>query len=475
MPASPETYVIASGEPLGAGRFVAPDWAPAAGEIKTISKAAGYFGTSGGAVFGEINPAYQVWNPWAPSEGAWYTETLPSTGVESSRFLGFGSGGYYWGSIMTFAGAAFDTDSRRIVQYGAGHAAPNVTAPFAFDLADLKWKWLDTPLPWKGYWGMGSPPSETDRTYRFPNGEIDYDWGEVVGGKFAEFPAYDRPGIVQPIPSHGRNRLLHVPAAILGNAKGALLNAGLATGVLSGTYSYQSHIFDYDTSRWRRTQNNFPVASGDTTARGYALDPETRTAVMYGGGSIFRVIDFDTETWRAIRTASNSFSGANDRGSIHFLPIPRLLVAALPNGDTAIHFGAVAYDDVLGSSAFSITTLNVAAQSFPLTLAGSYPGTNMGIGFGYCPVDGCLYSINGSGGSNKYWKLSPPPGAVTTSEYLSGTWTLTEHTFASGALALPGSQSWVFNRLNWDRKSRSFLWFSDSSTGPVQAFRPAGV
>lgn len=376
---------------------------------------------------------------------------------------------------MTFAGAAFDTDSRRIVQYGAGHAAPNVTAPFAFDLTDLKWKWLDTPLPWKGYWGMGSPPSEADRAYRFQNGEVNYDWGELVGGNFADFPDYDRPGIVQPIPSHGRNRLIHVPASVLGNAKGGLLNAGLATGVLSGTYSYQSHIFDYDVSAWRRTQNNFPVRSGDTTARGYALDPETKTAAMFGGGDFFRVIDFDTETWRAIRTASNSFSGMNDRGTIHFLAGPRLLLAALPASDTAFHFGAVPYDAILGTGAFSITELTVAAASQPLTTAGSYIGTTMGIGFGYCPVDGCLYSINGSGGSDKYWKLSPPAGAITAGEHLSGTWSLTEHTFSSGTLLPAGSQSWVFNRLSWDKHSRSFLWFTDSSAGPVQAFRPAGI
>ena len=457
-------YIVESGGILAAGRFVAPAWSPAAGSIVSISKAAGFFGTNGGATLAEINPKYQAWNPDAPNEGR------------------FAAGGYYWVSINGYSGICWNTDTRQLVNYGAGHAAPNVCAPFCFDLNDLKWKWLDTPLPWTGYWGMSSPPTQAQLDAAFPNGEINYDWGEVLGDS-TTWGALAQPGVLQPIPAHTRWNKVYIPASILGNTKGGMFSYGAYSGVLSGTNSNGSHIFDFDLAKWRRTTNRLPSLPStynySSSGSGGFCDEQTKTMLHYGGGKYARLFNFETDSWELRTGTTSGIAGATDAGSVRAYPPARLLFCAFgrkadgtaSNADgVTMVFAAAPIDGIIANS-FSIAPLNVSVDSWPLTAAGN----NTGVGWGYCPVDKCLYTVNGTGGSSKYWKLAPPANAVTQADYLTGTWTLTEHAFSSGTLSSASSQSSVYNRLSWDRNSRSFLWFPDSVSGPVQAFRPHGV
>lgn len=474
MPASPETYVIASGEPLGAGRFVAPDWAPAAGEIKTISKAAGFFGTNGGATLAEINPAYQSWNPDAPSLGVFGIKN-PNNGIAA----------YSWGSITGYCGSSFNTDKRQLVMYGAGHASANVYAPFAFDLADRKWKWLDESLPFDGYarlWFNGYNPDKTTTLTYYSEDEIDYDWGEVKGD-YSGYGAFARPGIVQPIPGHSRSNLTHIPASLAGNAGGKLFNFCGSAGVLSGNYSRKSHLWDYDTARWSRTAQWFPEAAGPGHWRGSKLDVETGKVIIMGScgpSSPLYVHDVESGIYTA-RYPINSVTSCSDIGGclvhevgrLFIMPAARDSSGASANGLNGATFEFIAgiIDEMIGAGSFTLASLNVIVEStWPLTSAGN----NLSIGWQYCPVDKCLYTINGTGGSDKYWRLAPPPNATTPGEYLTGTWTLSELTFLSGANAATGI-SWMYNRLSWDKKSRSFIFISDGTSAPVQAFRPAGV
>lgn len=202
--------------------------------------------------------------------------------------------------------------------------------------------------------------------------------------------------------------------------------------------------------------------------------------IHYGGGRYFRVFDFDTDLW-SLRTAPSGPPGSTDGGVFFAYPPARLAFCAQArtadgessnsNGVTWA-FSATPIDAIVSGTDLSITNLTATEPTeWPLRTN----GYNTGGGWSYCPADKCIYSFNGQGGSNKYWKLSPPVGAVTSNDYLTGTWTLSVHTFASGALSAASSQSWVYNRLSWDAKSRSFLWFPDSVSGPVQAFRPHGV
>lgn len=451
-------------------------WSPRAGEIKEISHKAGMHPLGAGATLAEISPSVQPWNPEFPRPG-------PYNDPDSF--------GYGWGTINGYSGVCWNTDTRQLVNYGAGHASINVCAPFCFDLNDLRWKWLDTPLPFDGYGrvliGQHSvPPSQSVIESLYPNGEIDYPWGELKGDSPGWMMAYGtgpwlRPGRIQPIPGHTRNVLAHIPATILGNRQGGLFKFGSAGGVLSGARSSCSHIFDYDTKTWRRTANQAPrFGRGiSSTAQSTIVDAETHTAIHYGGGNQFKVFDFLTDSWRDLRVSSDSFPGSVDAGNVLAFPPARLLICAFArdasgkrayyNGRT-FDFYAVSIDSIVGKAAFSIAPLIVSVSSWPLNVAGN----NTGIGFGYCPQDNCFYCVNGDTNSKKYWRLAPPV-AMTQGGYLSGTWKLTEHAFASGALSSPGKRSWVFNRLSWDDRSRAFLWFPDAISGPVQAFRPHGI
>lgn len=469
MPAQPETYAIASGEPLGAGCFVAPDWAPVAGEIKQISHAAGYFGTNGGATLAEITPANQAWNPNAPSIAL------------------YGDGAYYWGSITVYGGAAFNTDTREVVLYGAGHSAINVCAPFCFSLDELRWRWLDTPLPFDGFSallhsGKELPASQADTELYYPPEQYNYAWGELQGG-WSGWPAgYGRPGKIFPVPGHSFTGLVHLPASVMGNAKGGLLYAMEPSGILTGSNAKSSHVFDYDTATWSRCTNQPAYQIRSST--GQAYDPVTKKAFAFGSsGPISTVMVFDplTRTW-STRTSSNSVATSVGAPGNYIHEKSRLYLcvgARDSNGNPGNEINGVTFDfygvslDLLaGTDAFSFTKLTVSAvTTWPLNSI----GYNSRMGWGYCPVDGCLYCITGQGGADKYWKLAPPVGAVTQADYLAGTWTLTEHTFSSGAVVSSSGQSYVYNRLKWDVKSRAFIYFPDSGTDPVQAFRPHGV
>ncbi len=145
-----------------------PVWAPAAGEIRNISHAPRRHPLGAGAVLSEIDPKYQPWNPEAPRQG-------PYKATE-----------YYWGSVLGYCGVCHNPDTRQLVIYGAGHASINVCAPFAFDLNDLRWKWLDVPLPFDGYRQIlvnrhSAPPSEATVRLYYPEEQLDYDWGELKG------------------------------------------------------------------------------------------------------------------------------------------------------------------------------------------------------------------------------------------------------------------------------------------------------
>ncbi len=472
MPASPETYAIASGEPLGAGRFIAPDWAPAAGEIKTISKPAGFFGTNGGALLEEIDPKYQAWNPLAPSQG-------PYKGTE-----------YYWTSVMGYSGLAHNTDARQLVFYGAGHSSINVCAPYCFDLNDLRWKWLDTPLPADGYKafslsGLAVNKANFDSIY--PPEQHDYDWGEWKGDWAGWETLYGsgpwlRPGKIQTSPGHSRGMLSHIPASIFGNSKGAMLMLQQPTGMLSGVGGKASHVFDYDLSSQRRLANQRQFNSLYNHQKGIVIDRVSRKAVAFGSEDVHNkwyVMDLLAETWVTRTAAANAYTTGDHGGNtLHeasrLIIVPCRMAGATPvSVGTTFRFYAVSVDDVVGSGSFSPVVLDVAVDTdWPI----NHLGDNRYIGWEYCPADECLYCINGSNGSTNYWRLSPPDGATTSGQYISGTWTLTKHTFSVGSLVSTGQNpSYVYNRLSWDRNSRSMIWISDRIIDPVQAFRPEGI
>lgn len=455
------------------GSSMTPVWAPSPGHITSISHPAGRHPLGRGATLAEISPAHQSWNPNAPS-------LYPYNA---------GVGAYGWHTHYGYCGSSFNTDTRQIVMYGAGHSSINVCAPYCFDLNDLRWKWLDTPLPFDAFKcildkGYPHPPPRGQMESCYPPEQYDYDWGDLNGDWNGWPSGYGRPGKIQPVPTHTRAGMVHLPAGVIGNSKGALLFCGANTGVLSNAGNFGGHVFDFDTQTWSRLNQRPTSPLGSPV-----FDGQTRKVVYFGNGgdptNIYRVLDVDRRTW-ATRNASSSCFYTTDGGGQLLHKASRLHIVPAhvdANGASTWHtrdawvryrFFATSFDAIVGTADFAPTELTIkVASSWPVTSQGN----NRYLGWSYCPEDACLYIINGEHGSNRYWRLAPPAGAVKQDDYLAGTWVLTEHTFARGMVRSPGdrTRSMMYNRMQWDIVSRSFVWWPDSIDGPVQAWRPSMI
>lgn len=466
-------FVSSVGGAIAPGRFTMPTWAPSAGQTKAISYPAGTHPAGRGATLAEISPQYEDWNPHKPS-------------------ISIYGNGYSWGTYYGYCGSAFNVATRQIVLYGAGHVSINVCAPSCFDLNDLRWKWLDTPLPFDALGllktnGIAYAKQQQVETY-YPREQYNFAWGDV-NGDWAGWPAgYGRPGKIQPLPTHSYATTTWIPPAAMGNTKGGYLMFGSYEGVINSSGNNGTHVFDFDTQSWSRGNNPWP--GGASNARGARVDPVSGKVIVFGtgpGASLsFRIFDAATKLW-SIRTASGvGATTTTDHPGNVIHEAARLYVVPGPllsNGSPATwqkfgvkyKFQVASLDAILGTGFFSITVLTVNEQ-------GGWPlndlGNNRYIGWAYCPEDKCLYAINGVHGSNKYWRLAPPANAIDQDDYLAGAWTLTERTFSSGTLQSPGPytpRSSMFNRLAWDVTSRAFIWWPDHVAGPVQAFRPNGI
>jgi hypothetical protein len=120
--------------------------------------------------------------------------------------------------------------------------------------------------------------------------------------------------------------------------------------------------------------------------------------------------------------------------------------------------------------------LAVSAKKWPLQRS----GTTGNIGWTYCPINGCFYAVDGKHDSRSIWKLSPPQGALTTEDFLVGTWTIEEESLTASISnydqgGAPTGTSSIYNRLVWDDCARCFLWVDDWYESQVQAIRPRSI
>lgn len=453
-----------------------PPWTPAPGHIATISYNKGNHpnGVRGGAVMSEIDPRYQTWNPSAPAQG-------PYGGLERS---------YYFNSIHAYCGATFNAQTRQIVGYGAGHSAINVPAVWAFDLNDLTWKWLDTPLPTDSlslprFKGFNAPISQAGIERFYPPEQYDFVWGDW-NGDWPGWPAgFGQPGKIFPEPGHSRSAICYIPGSAYGNTAGAMLKLASSSGSNAGTHATGTHLFNFDSRKWVRTANR-PTAMGGSTVFDSAIGKTY--SVDHGSASgpvkAIKVFDVASRTWEQNRTTSRGpymdFSAGGGGINIH-MP-SRLILISCPqdnagNATKPVKFGiyAAAIDSMLANR-YSWSQLSVSGTSWPVGSDG-FMWTPEWV---YCPVNACFYTVNGVNGSRSLWKLSPPVGATTQAEYLASTWTVTAETMEGGSLYSRNQggaigDSYVYKRLSWDAQSRSFLWYSDWYEGPVQALRPIGL
>jgi hypothetical protein len=92
-----------------------------------------------------------------------------------------------------------------------------------------------------------------------------------------------------------------------------------------------------------------------------------------------------------------------------------------------------------------------------------------GIGFALVPELGAFFLRSSNvADAQKLWKLTPPRG-----DLLTGVWTLREITM-DGARVVEGSHQGYYKRFCFASKVGCLIWAS-STTGPVYAYRPAGL
>ncbi len=466
----------ATSGPTNTSIDVLPTWAPAPGQIANISYKKGEHpdGARGGAVMSEIDPRYQTWNPSAPAQG-------PYGGTEGS---------YQFNSIHAYCGATFNSDTRQIVGYGAGHSAINVGAVWAFDLNDLAWKWIDTPLPTDGlslprFAGFSAPISKTGIERFYPSDQYDFTWGDW-NGSWAGWPTgFEQPGKIFPEPGHSRSAICFILGSVFGNQKGAMLKLSASTGSNGGTFATGTHLFNFDTRQWKRTANR-PSATGGSTVfdsvsgRTFSVGQDSSSGFV----NSIKVFNVGTNSWEpdSITSGGPYMNFSAGGGGINIHDPSRLVLISCPqdNAGKALNptrFGIYATDigGVLAGR-FSWYQLSVSASSWPVGSDGLIWSPEWVI----CPANGCFYTVSGVDGSKLLWKLAPPSNAKTQAEHLVGTWTVSAEVMGGVPLysrnqAGGVGDSFVYKRLCWDQKSRCFIWFSNWYEGPVQAIRPTGT
>lgn len=468
------TYTVSAGDPVVAGYYIVPPWAPNPGQFVTISYAKNAHPLGDPAVLEQISPQYQSWNPGGVGTG----ECGPWGGKTPSNI-------YHFTSILSYSGMCFSPELRKYIGYGAGHAAVCIPAPFSFDLETLAWEWLSVPIPSDGFTlTQGVAANAATVALYYPSTQFDTTWGEWIGGYSGWPSGYEQPGLIFPETSHTYNNLMIIPAIKYGNNNGALLLVNSPTGDTTGTDMKTSHIYDFDTRQFIRTANRQSTVGN--SAGGMCYDAASNTAYACSNGSSttrssLEVLDIPTKTW-STKTCSN-ISITIESGGMRSHPDSNLIMMFTPidSGGNPTYLGikhkiyAASTTSILAGG-FTWTVLTVSGSNWPLRT----DGTIQQIGWCYCPLDKSFYTVNGVNASTTVWKLAPPSGAVTTNDYLTGTWTISALSMTSGQLismraASNFNDSYVYNRVQWDVTSSSFLWTTDYNEGPVQAFRPPGV
>lgn len=219
MPASPETYVIASGEPLGAGRFIAPS---ISGGIWTPDRDA-----AGNVLRG--NWLGLPLHSWVEVSGQVMNDV-----IQTPHYNGNGYDGAS-GIIGVWNGAAYDYVNKRMYLAGGGHGGTSAceTGIYKIDIPSLSLSRI-----------RDRDPMDMLQTYNATTDQMD------VG--VDHFEPWNDPLINgTPGATHTYNGLLWVPPSVLGNTNGGVFYLGRAKA-----------IWNLDTHEWTTTHWHKPTRSG---------------------------------------------------------------------------------------------------------------------------------------------------------------------------------------------------------------------
>lgn len=460
---APDIGAVISGQVFGTvgcswnSELTVAPWAPVSGTIANISLNTRV----------DINPANDpLANPNYPLDAPWE------------------DAGYGWHTVAAYCGAVMAEDigsKGTYLQYGgAGHAAVNATFMFGFDLDDRLWKRIQKrPLPTDSL-GLAAADQANFGSY-YSVDQLDSTWGNWKGD-YSGWGSFAQPGYNPPVGGHTRNSWVYRPASAVGNTSGQVITAWHDTGRLSGTGSRGSHIWDADTGNWSHTTNLRPNAG--SSVGGIRYFPHLDAVIgmnlesSSSGYQFLDVLDCSTMTWSR-RTLTNGIDCYVDATCFACDDLYVFVSNVADPGTPMLFYGIEASKIKDGISA-GWTPLNISAASYPLSgTTDIYLEFTKNVQWEQCPIDGNFYAVNRLHGSNKLWKLVPPPG--NTAAKLAGTWTITEQTLTGETLDCRisnGTSLWPsfdYSRLRWSTWANAFIWTSDYNAGNVQAIRPQGV
>lgn len=488
--ATPDTYTVASGATVYAGRVPSqPSWTPAAGHATPIGYTAGAHPLSLPATLYDIRPAVQSWvgsEPWKTSNN------------------------YQFSSITGYCGGAFAPSRRRFYRMGGGHASYCVPAHYFHDLPSLSWGWAYVPLPTDGLDLVAGSLDGSVATARaavasaYTNGQFDgvTDWHWQ--GSSSSWGALAQPGVIQAEAGHSYFGDVYVPPEAWGNTYGAILKLYPGGGRAPECFVPERHYLDLDDHLIKLTANyrSNPSAAaggscyfGGTVQRVFSL---TNTS----GGSFFSALDMltpSTKTWSSVSTGNSTIPNLYSGGLMAHLPSGLLIHAVpatsqSPTDATYISanqhiFYVVDAASLKAGSAPSWAQLTVTGASWPVRP--TYGSNECGqVAWSYCPRNGKFYAINGNNGTNTLFILNPPVGAVTQSDFKNGTWTVTTESIiliggipcggtggASGDSIISGGTGTLdpMNRFPWDELSGSFISYDNWYQSRPVSVRPLGV
>lgn len=462
-----------------------PTWVPAAGATGLVGYTTGSHPVSGwGASVVDLDPLGDSWNPTPSNSGPW------NAGVSYA---------YPFHSVNSYSGGAWSVTQRKFLMLGAGHSAYSIPVPYSYSVANMGWKWEAVPVPSDGLAKCNK--AQLTRSLveaQYPTTQFNYTWGEWQGD-YSGWPAgFSRAGEIFPEVAHSYGSLVWIPGSAIGNTNGAMLITSQATGISTGSDMIGGgHHFNLDTGKWVRNANQRTgtVSQSNAAAGGacwFGGSVNKAFALGYVSSATATYIDvFDpaTKTW-VQRTSTNSVDlplvnggiSAHEAGGLLLLPCPET------SGGGASYLGVrhrlyATSAAAAAAGGHTWTILNVSASSWPLNTVGTGSGTIGGVNWCYCPRNGCFYALPMASNGTTLWKLSPPSGASTLTQYLTGTWTVTSETLSSSvrmrnlddSLINAGAEAYIYNRLVWDELTGCLLYFDSSAYAKAQAIHPQGV
>ena len=501
-----DSYVVASGVPVYAGRYAAGRLA--GGVLLDDSIPSGTLGVNVSQLTGSI-----TWNDSIPAGTLTAPVPIPSGTVSSINVntrsaidprydsnqnaaypaipIWDVTNGTQWAHVTDYCGSVFATglgSNGSLLQYAAaGHSAGGPCIWLRFDVASGLWSLIGKALQTDSLKDYFNPPvQDAQGNYLFSNNppatRFDNTWGDYIGASSDWQTDWAQPGFNPPEGSHTRGSFAYRPPNKAGNIAGQVLHSWQPTGKQGGTPSSQqpqgirgSHYFDLDTGQWYRTANLRPSSSSLELNYYEPLDVAMGVVQEFSHYANFvDLLDCQTMTWRRV-TVSDPSAPYVLYDSTQFICGGLFVVASHTQANNPVlptQFWALKISDIVAGNTLTWTQLIVTATSWPVALVPNTAGNVNGqqIRWVQNPLDENFYATNKGSSGQVLWKMTPPVG--TDAAKLSGTWSITTQTLTGQSIGLSGFD---YSRLQFVPAISAFVWTTDAVACPVQAIRPVGV